>query len=746
MPILLLGTYVITIFANVGLGLLVFFQNPKNKINRIFTYVIISLVGWQITLYFFYTIETAEAVYWLGKLNFAFADLIATSIFYLCIYFPQVTFRLKRAFNTAILIETFLLVCTTLFTPLVAKEEIITGPLSRETIFGPAYLWFVLHFLLLTLAGLALLYSKTRKLYGVPRAQTLYLLSGFLTGTIFGTFTNIVLPVFFKYYDLQNLGLLSTVFIIGFTSYAIVKHRLLDIRIVVARTISYSLLVLILGGLYATGLFIIGNQIFPSVLSGDQFAVSTALALLLAYTFQPLRKILEKFTDRIFYKGRYDTQDLLTSMNKIMASTYILKDLLTQILNLLLDEVRITRGQIILVDNDRIFYTESLGYEKTVNTLSLAELEELLINNTTGTYFFDEMNEGYKKDILRWQNISVAIPLKTKKEKIGLILLGEKSSGDMYSEQDLKLLEILAPELAIAIQNAKAIQEISHFNETLREEVKNATSDLRNANARLKLLDQIKDEFVSIASHELRTPMTAIKSYLWMVLKKPQTGDKLSTKTSEHIERAYQSTERLINLVNDMLDVSRIEAGRIELKPVTTNLKALIEDVYHEVEAKAEQSHLSVKLDIAPDLPTIKVDPDKIHQVLLNIIGNALKFTPAKGKITITAKQIDEKIHVAVADTGKGISSEDQEKLFKKFGRLEHSLVSVAEAGGTGLGLYITKQLVEFHGGDIWVKSELGKGSTFEFTLPITPALKSINPKLTERIISSKHDHIVYHH
>jgi signal transduction histidine kinase len=235
----------------------------------------------------------------------------------------------------------------------------------------------------------------------------------------------------------------------------------------------------------------------------------------------------------------------------------------------------------------------------------------------------------------------------------------------------------------------------------------------------LKALDKLKDEFISLAAHELRTPMTAIKSYLWMIMNKDATLD--AEKKKLYMERVYSSTERLLTLVNDMLDVSRLESGRLKLTPLDFSLLPLSHEVVDEFAAKIVERKQTLSV-VDSTVPSVLADRDKIHEVLLNLIGNAIKYTPEGGTIKVSFKENNGMVETAITDTGKGISKEDLERLFQKFGRLDNRLVSVGEAGGTGLGLYICKQLVELSGGKIWVTSEVDKGSVFSFSLPIAPA------------------------
>ncbi len=243
------------------------------------------------------------------------------------------------------------------------------------------------------------------------------------------------------------------------------------------------------------------------------------------------------------------------------------------------------------------------------------------------------------------------------------------------------------------------------------------TKQVYEMNAQLHSLDKLKDDFVSIASHELRTPMTAIRSYVWMALNKSDVP--LSDKLKRYLTRTLSSTERLINLVNEMLNISRIESGRVQITPKSFDIKQLSDDVVSEVGPRSQETGVNVQF-IPSQVSQVFADPDKVHQVLLNLVGNSLKFTPKGGSIQIILGQKDNEVVISIKDTGSGLSKEDIQKLFKKFGRLDNSYVVAGTSGGTGLGLYISKNLVDLMKGRIWAESQgVGKGATFSFTLPI---------------------------
>ena len=239
--------------------------------------------------------------------------------------------------------------------------------------------------------------------------------------------------------------------------------------------------------------------------------------------------------------------------------------------------------------------------------------------------------------------------------------------------------------------------------------------NLQKVNEKLKALDAQKDEFISMAAHELRTPMTAIKGYVSMIIE-GDTGD-IPEKARGFLADANAINERLIRLVNNMLNVSRIEEGRMVYQEEEENLSSAVRTVFSQFRPEAERKGLELKLDVPASITDkVRVDPDRIQEVIGNLLSNAVKYTD-KGSVVVRLVQPNANmVRFEVEDTGSGISKEEQEKLFRKFSRAEST---VGKTTGTGLGLYISKALVEKMGGEIGlVKSAPGEGSVFRFALP----------------------------
>ena len=298
---------------------------------------------------------------------------------------------------------------------------------------------------------------------------------------------------------------------------------------------------------------------------------------------------------------------------------------------------------------------------------------------------------------------SLVYPVITKDKCIGIMIFSMTKGERDVTLEERDLIERFTDIVGLAVQNSK-----------LYSSLQSTTRALKKANSRLKALDKLKDDFVSLASHELRTPLTAIKGYAWLMMNKKQPT---SEKRKVYMDRIYTSTERLIHLVNNMLDVSRIEKGRMEFKSEKMDIAKLAWEVKEEISARAKQKGIEIKISADKGF-FVRGDMEKLREVLLNLVGNALKFTPQGGEVRIEFTQEKGYVKTSISDTGVGIKKGDIPKLFSKFGRLNNSFSSMSEVPGTGLGLFICKKIVGQLKGKIWVESGFGKGSKFIFLLP----------------------------
>jgi PAS domain S-box-containing protein len=297
----------------------------------------------------------------------------------------------------------------------------------------------------------------------------------------------------------------------------------------------------------------------------------------------------------------------------------------------------------------------------------------------------------------------LVVPLITKDRVIGTLSVDDLKV-DAFSPEDGRLLTIAAAQAAVAIENAR-----------LFESLKERAKKLGEAYAELQDLDRKKDEFVQNVSHDLRTPLTFVKAYVELLL--DGTLGPITDPQRDSLDIVTQRTDAITRLVDDILTLQQLDRGAMRMMPVA--MGDLVRSVVQGAEATAAQTGITVRVEIAEALPPVYVDRDRLVQVLDNLLGNAIKFSPDGGIITVRIRPVDTAVQVEVADQGIGIPADKMDKIFERFYQVDGS--SRRRFGGTGLGLAIVKRIVEAHNGKIWVDSEEGKGSTFSFTLPIFP-------------------------
>jgi len=289
----------------------------------------------------------------------------------------------------------------------------------------------------------------------------------------------------------------------------------------------------------------------------------------------------------------------------------------------------------------------------------------------------------------------LAVPLLREDRLIGGLVVRRRAPGQ-FQKETVDLLQTFATQSALAIQNARLFREI------------------KAKGRELEIASKHKSDFLANMSHELRTPLNAILGYTELILDNIY-GDVPET-IHEVLERVEKNGRHLLGLINDVLDLSKIEAGQLVLSLDDYSMKEVVHTVFTAVESLAAEKNLELKVSVSPEVTNGMGDQQRISQVFLNLVGNAIKFTEA-GEVRIEARASNDTFVVSVSDTGPGLSEADQQRIFEEFHQVDGS--STRKKGGTGLGLSIAKRIVEMHGGRIWVESTVGKGSTFWFTLPV---------------------------
>jgi len=591
---------------------------------------------------------------------------------------------------------------------------------------GPIYYFFPFFFLFLTCYSVFLGLRNYTLQTGFLRNQIIYVL---VAGSIgfFGSITNFF-PQIVKVYPVGNYFLILYVVAMA---YAIIRFRLRGIKFIISRIYIYCIVAIFIYIYFQYMLYV-----HILVLSGTASLVQLTLfdlasSLVFSIALLPFLNYIQKSSDILFFRGQNPRQ-LIKDLSLKIGGVIDMKQLAITIDN----ELRKLLGTekmfiLILEKSDKKKFLRfdvskgkvqktsiSVGielFETLKSTKKIIIKDEISCETEIGRKVFQEME---------YFDAEVAVLLMAHHRITGMLLLSQKMTQDAYNKEDIEFMQIIASQAAIAIENAKLYTEVKAFNKRLKIEVKSAVEDLENTNkdltkTNLKLvfayeklhkLDRAKSEFLSIASHQLRTPLTSIKGFTSLLLE--GTYGELSKSVETVLGKIFTSNERLIHLVADLLNISRIESGRFVFDLKGNDIQPLLEEIVDSFIVPAKNKKL--KLEYKPpkkDIPSFVFDKNKMQELLSNLIDNSIKYTK-KGFIKVSLKAENKKVLIKIKDSGMGISKGETDYIFDKFQRGKG--VTQVYTEGVGLGLYVCRKVIEAHRGRIWAESAgVGKGSTF---------------------------------
>jgi len=455
--------------------------------------------------------------------------------------------------------------------------------------------------------------------------------------------------------------------------------------------------------------YVVFNQILGLTSTFGQTVVNVGLTLTLAFLFQPVKRFFDHLTNKLFYKDGYNADDFHADLNKVLNSTADLRTLLKRTSDMLSGTFK-SEQVFFFVYTKRGFVTS--GTEDH-NKLPLADANELRFFRNITLAEAPEIQHSIRRMMLS-HKINLAMPLVRDQELIGYLLLGEHKTS-VYSRRDQRMLQTIADELVIAIQNALSVEEVKDLNAHLEQRIESATRELRASNAQLHKLDEAKDEFISMASHQLRTPLTSIKGYISMLM----DGDVgvVSTEQKHLLQEAFTSSERMVRLIGDFLNVSRLQTGKFMIDKHPVDLAKIVDHELESLENNASTRGLKFSYKKPKNIPELILDESKMQQVIMNFCDNAIYYSKDNSKIKVGLVAKKGYVEFTVKDTGIGVPVGEQEQLFNKFFRATNARKQRPD--GTGVGLFLAKKVIDAHDGKIIFESKEGKGSTFGFRIPV---------------------------
>jgi signal transduction histidine kinase len=490
---------------------------------------------------------------------------------------------------------------------------------------------------------------------------------------------------------------------------SIVRYRLFDVHVFVKKAAVY--LVVATGATLAVGALTWGIEQYYGLQGLSAVWMVIPATFVMTVFLSPFGQALEGLIQRVMFSRRRGCYQTLLDLSKSMIAILDIGKFVDTLVHGLVSGVPLTHAVLLVYDAEENAYvpyrqetslddvpparpirTDSTIAQWLLRTGEILVKEEVKLDPKVAEFF--EASEAELDEI----TASLIVPLRIENKLIGILMLGEKVSGEIFDNQELEVLGVLANQAAISLENARLYEGLS------------------GSNARLMEASRLKSQFLANMSHELRTPLNSVIGFSKVLLNR--LDGELNDRQEAYVRSVHNSSTHLLQLINGILDFSRSEAGKLEMRIEDVDLTELVDECVETSLPLIRDKRLKIEKEMPVDPVGIAADRTKVKQILLNLLSNAIKFTTS-GRIIVAVRLDTGAVHVSVADSGIGIRDADIERLFEPFHRLDNPLAR--EAGGTGLGLALSKRFVEMHGGRIWAESRESQGSTFHFILPLTP-------------------------
>jgi signal transduction histidine kinase len=566
--------------------------------------------------------------------------------------------------------------------------------------YGPVYPFFSIYLISYIILGFIFLIRTFQNAIGLVRLQIKYCLLGMFFTSSLAFITNLFLPMA-GISKFNWLGPSFPMIMVGFTAYSIVKHRLMDINIVLKKGTTYVFLLLLLY-IPSAILILLCQKVYFKEINYLFSAIILSLLLLVAFFFHQIKPGTEKAVEYLLFKNKYDYRETLGKFSKAMVSILDLQSLSKRIIDTIAQTMGVEKASLFLLNEEKGGYV--LQESRNIKIASpipllpkgnplphyLQKIEEIIVR--------EELIKGAHlpelKGVIDQMSLleaEVSIPLISKGRLIGMINLSHKFNKDIYSHEDIELLSTLANQTSIAIENAK-----------LYEDLKQSKSYMRRAD-RLASLGTL----TAGLAHEIRNPLVTIKTFIQLLPERLEDEEF----RKHFLNIASSEVDRISSLITELLDFARPSDPKLEFEDINSILDGMI--LLASTETKKKQ--INIIKNYTSNLPPIKIDREQMKQVFLNILLNSIEATPERGGITVNTRSFvkpggEPYIQIEFTDTGRGIPAEHLEDIFNPF--------FTTKDKGSGLGLSISHQIIQDHSGYIDVESELNKGTSFFINLP----------------------------
>ena len=733
MGINILGiTSLLFAIVNIILGVYVLLKDPRKSNNVVYSLSVISIALWIVFTYLYNNPGSSSPKFWLKMVYIASYGMLLAQLLF-AYFFPK---RTKSKFYPFV-IPIVLALIPSIYVLLI-KDSVIDSVIHYPDTFltiakmGPDY-WI---YTLPNLLGIILIpiyyLNKSKTFTGYEKVQSRFFMIGVLAMMLPIVIIDYFIPILTgntKYF------ILGPLFVIPFTlaaAYPIIQNRFVRIPVIVGNVV---VAVLKLAFIFSTFLFFTVFLESEYYLNSDKYLSIFLFALLFTvfyfYFFKKITDLLLDFID----KARREREILESNFLQVSGVELTMDRILVNLQRSVKALFSISESGILLYDkvsfSEKYFsYPQSVDFAMKdlmdiVQFWGKARLGNVIVADEfrKGNILQDsEMPENITQvlDFMDKHNISVLYPFNTRTRFNGLLILGYREDGYPLALDEIEILERMVDNTSVSMGRAILYDEIQEFSGTLKQRVDEQTKELQQKVLELEEARRKERDMIDIMGHELRTPATIAKLNIDLLEQYIDTNPK---EYKKYLDRVKNSIENEIRLINALLTSAKLEGEKIELHRERISLKEIIENVIHAYTYEAESKKLKVIQDVDEDMPDIFADKVRVTEIMDNLLNNAIKYTK-EGSVIIQTSHTADHVQVNVIDSGMGIPDEEIPKLGTKFHRVGNYIkgkdkFEIVRPGGTGLGLYVVFALVEQMGGKIWVKSDLGKGTTFSFTLPV---------------------------
>lgn len=723
-------------------GISAFTSNRRSKTNIYFLYLIIATIIWVFSNYFSNTASQYGVVLLSNRIIFVSTSLLIWALFNFSSVYPESESLVNSKVRRVSLIFTILVVFLSFTNSIVSEVVIENGYSSIQ--FGKGMLVYLLHFGIHFGMFVYQLMHKFKKAEGVDKVQLQYILLGVIFTATGALITNLILPVFFDVFYLSSYGPAFLIIFVGFTFVSIVRHRFLGIKFLIGRILLFvSLSIFVIVSFFFFGW--LAEAVLGGLGSTNSVLLSFVIGPIFAYSFLRFSEYMKKLIEDKFVYVQAHPSEVLSKFLKLTSTQLDIDKIAVYVVDTVKKFLNLEKVGVLIFDkeNSKILYRKLVGFElvgvrdllqvinywKDINEDPVIVLDEIKRTEYRNTK--DKKNRMKRIiECMEREEISVILPLNRKVQLNGILIIGKKKDFSPFSIEDMNFLEDIIANASVAMGRAVLYKEVQNFNSVLQVKVAEQTEDFRKKINQLNEARRREHDMVDIMGHELRTPMTVIRNYhelMERLVEKNKFKSKgVMKKYQEYMNVIEENIEKEISLINVLLNAAKLEDGHMELNKEPVDIRDLIDDAIlgHKGDAKRKGLYIKYLKPQSPNFPKIYADKIRVHEILDNLISNAIKYTE-KGGLEIKLDTVNDYVRIVFADTGIGMGEEDLKNIGRKFYRSNQYLtdkndkVYLVRPGGTGLGLFVTFNLIKAHEGKIEITSKLGKGSVFTVTLPI---------------------------